>query len=333
MRRKGSLGFTLVELLVVVLIIALLIAILLPALAKAREAAKKMECSSQMRQVGLAVFQYEKQFGCLPNAQLNAFNELAGFLGMVDKPLLPGQRPDAKMTAVLRCPSDSFIQSSTEYNGLSYAPVVDSGYLDDAATVGQPLAGLSFGNVVNCAWSYLRAGLGQSAGPGPYGPWTMRNLTTVAPDTFLMVEFWAPSNGVNLGTDTSPGFMSYDYFTRSYHDTTNNNEDGSMATINYTGQRCAQTVQSVWYGTFSGGAPMSGVGGYVFLAAFGQQAATMGQGTYWRAAVNKYPAISTMLHTGQMNVLIADGSVSGKYLLNIADRPPFQIPQWTRVAD
>jgi len=58
-------GFTLIELLVVIAIIAVLIALLLPAVQAAREAARRAQCINNMKQIGLAVHNYEGQNNCV----------------------------------------------------------------------------------------------------------------------------------------------------------------------------------------------------------------------------------------------------------------------------
>jgi prepilin-type N-terminal cleavage/methylation domain-containing protein/prepilin-type processing-associated H-X9-DG protein len=132
--QKNRRGFTLIELLVVIAIIAVLISLLLPAVQSAREAARRAQCVNNLKQIGLAMHNYESSYSAFPqgmrgccwgswlipvlpyveqSAMYNAWNAMGnntGAAGTVDGPLRYAGICNITVTAArvnaYMCPSD-----------------------------------------------------------------------------------------------------------------------------------------------------------------------------------------------------------------------------------
>jgi prepilin-type N-terminal cleavage/methylation domain-containing protein/prepilin-type processing-associated H-X9-DG protein len=156
-------GFTLVELLVVIAIIGILVGLLLPAVQAAREAARRMQCSNNLKQIGLAMHNYASAHSKFPPGWLFYDPRMSGRGDRVNR--LPGW---GWQTMIL-----PFIEQGNNYNQISFD--------------GRGLADVPNNQVVNQAFSLQ---LCPSSGDPPHtqlGPDSLPILPGIASSNYLGV--------------------------------------------------------------------------------------------------------------------------------------------------
>lgn len=100
-RHRGRAGFTLVELLVVIAIIGVMVGLLLPAVQAAREAARRMSCSNNLKQLALGCHNFHDTYNKFPYGMLRPDGWVgASRMGRTDS--VASLRIDASVDAVLR---------------------------------------------------------------------------------------------------------------------------------------------------------------------------------------------------------------------------------------
>jgi prepilin-type N-terminal cleavage/methylation domain-containing protein/prepilin-type processing-associated H-X9-DG protein len=222
-------GFTMVELLVVIAIIGILVALLLPAIQAAREAARRTQCKNQIRQVGLAILNYEtskKQFP--PSVGPGPYGYIASILGFFEEQNLhdlidftvrwsdpKNDRMREKDLPFLRCPTQERLEPTQIYDvGLGNTfQIIDTPlrahyYAVTGAKLDSTCPGLTPFEVTSCGAQFAsRGGHSTNGIMYPLSAVRQKQITDGTSKTFLVGECsW------DFGGDIAPWYAGSLFF-------------------------------------------------------------------------------------------------------------------------
>ncbi|MBX6315592.1 MAG: DUF1559 domain-containing protein [Isosphaeraceae bacterium] len=236
---RGARGFTLIELLVVIAIIGVLIALLLPAVQAAREAARRSQCVNNLKQLGLAIHNYEQTNQCFPlscnagciGSSCNPPNNVGGAWGSWSPHAL--LLPYLEQNALYQAANFSFITQGTQdfstYGNVLFNSTVVRTRIQSflcpssplpqgnfATTWGVPTPGNSYFGSVGSSWGFSGTWTNAPNGIFRYrgNPVAVRDVTDGTSNTVAFGE-WRIGDGdnskfsiqdiVNVGSGTNLG--------------------------------------------------------------------------------------------------------------------------------
>ncbi|MDY3555027.1 DUF1559 domain-containing protein [Gemmata sp. JC717] len=183
--KPGRVAFTLIELLVVIAIIAILIGLLLPAVQKVREAAARMRCQNNLKQLGLALHNYETANGGFPMAPYNP-----SFTWLTNKPY-----PVPHGWCVQLLP---YIEQQNLYNQYNLNIAWNSSDATQTATIQTPVSSYVCPSVPSNANRPSTGLLGNGRGALDYVPFF--NLDASAWNQANVSNFAAATSDANTGS-------------------------------------------------------------------------------------------------------------------------------------